>query len=263
MGSLLCSFAVAFALGAQVAPKQSEQIKTFAAPYADGSTTLEGFAAYDGSKSGKRPVVLIVHDWDGLGSYERSRAEQLAKLGYLAFAVDVYGKGVRPKDVAGASAESGKWYQDNKGLRRRLRLGLEAALKHPMANSSKVAAIGYCFGGMSVLELARSGAPVKGVVSFHGSLGTADPSQAKNIKGKVLVLHGAADPMVGEDQVKAFEKEMRDARVSYKLVKYPGAVHAFTVPDASKWGLPAAKYDAKADRSSWDEMRRFFAGIFR
>lgn len=231
--------------------------------YRDGNTVLQGYVAHDSSKSGKRPVVLVVHDWDGLGEYERMRADKLAGLGYLAFAVDVYGKGIRPKTVQEAGAESTKWSQDTAGLRRRERVALDFMRQHKLADSGRVAAIGYCFGGKAVLELARSGADVRGVVSFHGTLATPNAADAKHIKGKVLVLHGAADPFVPSEQLKVFDQEMRSARVSYKIVKYPGAVHAFTVSDASKWGLAGAKYDAAADRKSWEEMRRFLKDVLR
>jgi dienelactone hydrolase len=231
--------------------------------YRDGQTALSGWAAYDAATSARRPVVLIFHDWDGIDKHEKDVASKLAELGYLGFAVDVFGKGVRPKTADAAGAEVGRWYRDPKAFRRRILAGMEAAIKHKLADATRVAAIGYCFGGKAALELARSGAPIRGAVSFHGSLTSSQPGDAKNIRCKLLVLHGADDPAVPPEEVRAFEREMRAAGVKYKLVRYPGAVHAFTIRDASKWGLAAAKYNAEADRRSWEEMKRFLADTLK
>ncbi len=172
------------------------EIKTKAVEYKDGDTTLEGWMAFDDSIQGKRPGVLIVHQWKGLTDYEKKRAEMLAKLGYNVFAVDIYGKGVRPKSPQEAGPLAGKYKSDRPLLRRRVNAGLAVLQKDERTDTKHIAAIGYCFGGTTVLELARSGADVAGVVSFHGGLSTPTPEDAKNIKGKVLALHGADDPNV-------------------------------------------------------------------
>jgi dienelactone hydrolase len=255
--ALLC------AIGAVSFSQSKPNVKGADVEYRDGSAVLQGYVAYDAARKGKRPVVLIAHDWDGLGSYEKMRANMIAKLGYLAFAVDVFGKGIRPTTTEAASAEAGKWYKDMAGLRRRMRVALDSVKKNPLADPKRIAIIGYCFGGTSALELARSGADLRGVVTFHGSLTTSNPADAKNIKAKILVLHGVADPFVTPSDVIAFEKEMRAGHVKYRIVRYPGAVHAFTIPDASKWGIAGAKYNASADKKSWEEMRQFLREVFR
>src|SRR4029079_5802139 len=188
-------------------------IKSEAIEYSDGETTLQGHVAFDPNIAGKRPGILVIHDWMGVAPYSIGRAEQLAKLGYIAFVADIYGKGVRPKDPAEASALAGKYKSDRALLRRRANAGLQKLAQHPQVDSSKIAAIGYCFGGTSVLELARSGADLRGVVSFHGGLATPSPGDAKNIRCKVLALHGADDPAVPRKEVEGFEDEMRSAGV--------------------------------------------------
>jgi dienelactone hydrolase len=230
--------------------------------YADGPTVLEGYLAYDDSLKPPRPGVLIVHEWTGLGSYVKGRAEQLAKLGYIAFAVDIYGKGIRPQNTEEAAAQAGIYRQDRSLMRRRITAGLDWLRQNSLVDPNRIAAIGYCFGGGVVMELARSGASVAGVVSFHGNLDTPHPEDARNIKAKVLVLHGADDPYVGPEQVTAFEKEMREAGVDWQMVVYGGAVHSFTNPASGNDPAKGAAYNAVADRRSWDEMKRFFKEIF-
>lgn len=221
----------------------------------------EGWHAYDDSLDGERPTVLIVHQWTGLTDYEKMRAEMLAKLGYNVFAVDIYGKGIRPQPPE-AGKMAGKYKGDRGLYRKRLTDGLQKAKKLAQTDQSKIAAIGYCFGGTGVLELARSGAKVEGFVSFHGGLNTPTPSDAKNIEGEVLALHGADDPHVPVDEVAAFEKEMKDATVEYELVKYPGAVHAFTQKFAGDDPSKGAAYNEEADKKSWEAMKAFFEEIF-
>jgi dienelactone hydrolase len=238
------------------------EIVTKAVEYKEGDTTLEGYLAYDSSASGRRPGVLIVHQWKGLGAYEKMRAEMLAKMGYVAFAADIYGKGVRPQSMQEAGAQAGKYKNDRELLRKRVIAGLETLKKQSGVDASKIAAIGYCFGGTTVLELARAGADVKGVVSFHGGLGSPKPEDAKNIKCKVLALHGADDPNVPPAEVASFEKEMRDAKVDWELVKYGNAVHSFTDKSAGNDNSKGAAYNDKADLRSWQAMKDFFAEIF-
>ncbi|MFM2064551.1 MAG: hypothetical protein RLZZ507_4222 [Cyanobacteriota bacterium] len=230
--------------------------------YKQGDTVLQGYLAYDDAIKGKRPGVLVVHEWNGLQSYAKKRTEQLAKLGYVAFAADIYGKGVRPQNAEESGAQAKIYRDDRKLLRDRANAGLKVLQQYQLTDPKRIAAIGYCFGGGTVLELARSGANIAGVVSFHGNLDTPKPEDAKNIKAKVLVLHGADDPFVPQQQVQDFENEMRQANVDWQLISYGGAVHAFTNP-VYKGEIKGALYDKKADMRSWQAMRQFFAEIFR
>ncbi|ALJ01445.1 dienelactone hydrolase [Rufibacter tibetensis] len=242
---------------------QAQQIKTQVVEYKEGTTTLEGYLAYDASKKGKLPAVLVVHEWNGISDYTRKRCEQLAKMGYVAFAADIYGKGVRPKTPQESAAEAGKYKNNVPLLRQRVNAALAQVKKQPNVDASRVAAIGYCFGGTTVLELARSGADVAGVVSFHGGLATPSPADAKNIKAKVLVAHGAIDPFVPKAEVDAFFKEMNDANVDYQFIAYSNAVHSFTNPEAGSDIKKGAAYNAAADRRSWEAMKQFFGEIFK
>ncbi len=237
------------------------ELKTQVVEYKDGGTTLEGYLAYDDSVQGKRPGILVVHEWNGLGRYAKSRADQLAKLGYVAFAADIYGKGVRPESFEACKAESGKYYADRVMLRRRANAGLAVLRKNDLVDTEKIAAIGYCFGGATVLELGRSGADIAGIVSFHGGLDNPKPADAKNIKAKVLVCQGGADNFT-LSSVPGFKKEMDDAKVDYQFISYKGAVHGFTNPD-NKGTVPGLKYNAKADKASWKAMKEFLKNIFK
>jgi dienelactone hydrolase len=239
------------------------QVHTETIEYKDGDTVLEGFSAYDTAIQGQRPAVLIVHQWKGLTDYEKKRAEMLAKLGYNVFALDIYGKGIRPQDAKEAGALAGKYKGDRNLLRQRANAGLAVLTRHKLTDTKRVAAIGYCFGGTTVIELARSGADISGVVSFHGALDSPKPEDGKNIKCKVLALHGADDPYVPAKDVAAFEDEMRQAKVDWQLVKFGGAVHSFTDWGAGSDNSKGAAYNEKADKRSWDDMQRFFAEIFR
>jgi dienelactone hydrolase len=239
------------------------QVQTKVIEYKQGDTALEGFLAYDASIQTKRPGVLIVHQWKGLSDYETKRAEMLAKLGYVAFALDIYGKGIRPKENQEAAAEAGKYKKDRQLLRARAQAGLAILQKNELTDPTHIAAIGYCFGGTTVIELARSGADIAGVVSFHGALDSPRPEDGKNIKCKVLALHGADDPFVPAKDVAAFEDEMRQAKVDWQLVKYGGAVHSFTDWNAGTLNLEGAAYNEKADRRSWADMQQFFSEILK
>ena len=230
--------------------------------YKEGTTVLEGYLAYDDAGAAKKPGIVVVHDWMGVSAETKRRADLLAGLGYVAFAADIYGKGVRPKDMKEAGAEAGKWKGDRAALRKRARTALDLLAANKHVDASKLAAIGYCFGGTTAIELARSGAPLVGTVSFHGGLDSPTPADGKNIKGKVLALHGGDDPFVPADQVAAFEKEMRDANVDWQLVAYGGAVHAFTIPMAGNDNSKGAAYNERADRRSWEAMKQFFTEIF-
>lgn len=247
---------LAFSLMTQAA------VKTEVVTYQEGNTTLEGFVAYDDAGTGPRPGIVVVHQWMGLGDYEKKRAQMLAELGYVAFCADIYGKGVRATNPGDAGKLAGQYKGDRALLRKRVDAALTKLRTLPQVNGKKVAAIGYCFGGTTVLELARSGADVAGVVSFHGGLSTPTPEDAKNIKARVLALHGADDPFVPASEVDGFEKEMRDAAVDWQLVSYGGAVHSFTDWNATG-AMKGAQYNAAADKRSWEHMKSFFGEIFR
>ncbi len=237
-------------------------IHTELVDYKQGDTTLEGYLAYDDSISGKRPGVLIVHQWMGLTDYEKMRANMLAQMGYVAFCADIYGKGIRPTTTQEAGAQAGKFKGDRQLLRERVNAALDELKSNDLVDKNHVAAIGYCFGGTTVIELARSGADLNGIVSFHGGLDSPTPADGKNIKCKLLILAGANDPFQKPDDLAAFEKEMRDSGVDWQITFYGGAVHAFTQPDVDKLNLPGAKYNEKADKRSWQAMKDFFAEIF-
>jgi len=249
-------------LAAGCALSAEAKLVTKTIEYQQGDTMLEGYLAYDDSFSGKRPGVLVVHQWLGLTDYEKHRATMLAQLGYVAFCADIYGKDSRPKNVQEAGALAGKYKSDRKLLRERVNAGLDQLKKNDLVDSKNIAAIGYCFGGTTVIELARSGADLNGVVSFHGGLDSPTPADGKNIKCKVLALAGADDPFQKPGDLTAFESEMRDNKVDWQIVFYGGAVHAFTQPDPG-FVNAGAKYNEKADKRSWEAMKSFFAEIFK
>jgi len=216
--------------------------------YTDGDTILEGYLGFDDGVSGKLPGVLVIHDWWGVGSYVKKRVEQLAALGYVALAADIYGKGVRPVTMDEAAEIANRYKANRSLLRSRAYAGFKALKDNSSVNMKRMAAIGYCFGGTAVLELARSGADVAGFVSFHGGLQTPTPDDAKNIRGKVLVLHGADDPIVPQAEVLGFQEEMREARVDWQMVVYGGAVHSFTNPDAGHDPSTGGAYNERAGK---------------
>jgi dienelactone hydrolase len=254
----LSTVAVALALSSTA----GAAIKTDVVAYAQGDVTLEGTMVWDDAAKGPRPGVLVVHQWMGPTDYERMRARRLAELGYVAFVADVYGKGVRPANAKEAGAIAGSFKADRTKLRSRVAAGLEALKSSGKADPTRLAAIGYCFGGTAVLELARSGADVAGVVSFHGGLDSPRPADGRNIRAKVLVLHGADDPFVPMADIAAFQRELRDARVDWQMVFYGGAVHSFTHADAGTDVSSGAAYDETADRRSWQAMMAFFGELF-
>ncbi len=239
------------------------KVKTMPVEYKEGTTVLEGYLAYDDAAKGKLPGVLVVHAWMGIDGNAKQRAEQLAGMGYVAFVADIYGKGVRPKDRDEASKQAGTYKKDRALMRKRVNAGLAALLARKEVDASKTAAIGYCFGGTTVLELARSGAKVGGVVSFHGGLDSPAPADGKNIKSRVLVLHGASDKGISDADKLAFEKELTDAKVDWQLVEYGGAVHCFTHKDAGNDPSKGCAYDAHADTRSWAAMKAFFDELFK
>ena len=229
--------------------------------YSAGSTTLRGFLAKPAATDVQRPGVLVVHEWWGLNDYIRGRARQLAELGYAALAVDMYGDGKTADDPGTAGKLMNEVLADVPGLEARLKAGYERLTAEPGVDGSRIAAIGYCFGGAVVLHAARVGAPLQAVVSFHGSLGSFHKPAPGSVKAKVLVAHGAADGFVPDADVAAFEQEMKDAKADYRIAKYPGALHGFTNPAADAKGkqfsIPLA-YQKAADEQSWKDMQDLF-----
>jgi len=224
--------------------------------YKSGDVVCEGWQAYDDALTGKRPGVLVVHQWTGISDHEKEAARKLAALGYNVLVADIYGKGIRPQPPA-AGKEAGKYKADRPLLRARVNAALGVLSLDSHTDATKLAATGYCFGGTTVIELARSGAKVRGVVSFHGGLDSPTPADGKNIQAKVLALHGADDPFVAAKDIAAFEAEMKASGVDYKLIKYPGAVHSFTHKAAGNDNSKGAAYNADADKASWAEMELF------
>ncbi len=231
--------------------------------YRHGEAALEGYLAYNRNQAGKRPGVVVVHEWRGHNPYVRRRAEELAKLGYVAFAIDMYGKGVYAKDHAEAGKMSGVFRDDRALMRGRAKAGLDLLLKHELCDPKRVAAMGYCFGGTTALELARAGADLAGAASFHGNLSTPTPADAKNIKGKVIIFHGADDPFIPKAQVEAFHEEMKGAGVDWQLVAFGGAVHSFTVKEAGNDPRQGMAYHEAADRRSWEMLKHFLAEVLK
>lgn len=238
-------------------------IVTSPVEYKHGETVLEGYLAYDDSIEAKRPGILVVHEWRGLNDYSKSRAEQLAGLGYVALAVDMYGKGIRAKDHEEAAKLSGIYRNDRNLMRERAKAGYEFLKNTKGVDPERIAAIGYCFGGTTVLEMARAGFDVKGVASFHGGLGTPLPAKSGEIKAKVIVFHGAEDTFVSPEELSGFQDEMRQAGADWQLMAFGGAVHSFTVPQAGSDKSTGVAYDEKADKRSWAVLLDFLNEIFQ
>jgi dienelactone hydrolase len=231
---------------------------------ADG-ITMKGYLAYDNAKQGKRPGVLVVHEWWGHNEYARKRARMLAAMGYTALAVDMYGDGKLAAHPEDAGKFAGAVFANLPGARARFEKAMEVLAQHETVAGDDLAAIGYCFGGGIVLHMARIGVDLDGVASFHGSLATQTPAQPGQVKAAVLVAHGAEDPMIPAEQVEGFKKEMDAAQVDYTFKAYEGATHSFTVPEADenakKYNLPVA-YSPEADQQSWAELTAFLQRVF-
>ncbi|RJQ70188.1 MAG: dienelactone hydrolase family protein [Desulfobacteraceae bacterium] len=243
------------------APVQA-QLKTQTINYEQDGTSMTGYLAYDDAVSGKRPAVLVVHEWWGLNDYIRRRAEQLAGLGYVAFAVDMYGQGKQTRHPQQAGEWSKEITQNKELWRKRASAGLEVLKKQSQTDPERVAAIGYCFGGGTVQQLAYSGADIKGIASFHGSLQEPPADAARQAKAKFLILHGAADSFAKPEQVQSYQASMAQSGLDYQVIVYGGAKHGFTNPQAGEHGIPALAYDGDADRRSWAHMRLFFDELF-
>ena len=238
------------------------EVVTKAVEYRHGDRVLEGSLAYDDAVSGKRPGVLVAHEAGGNVTLARQRASQLARLGYAAFAIDLYGKGVQPKDRNDAAAKAGLTGKDRKVLRERVAAGLKALEQQKVVDPDKLAAIGYGVGGTAVLELARSGAELEGVVCVHGDLSTPTPEDGKKIGASVLILVGSDDPYIPLKQLAAFEDEMRAGGVDWQVIRYGGAVHDFTNPHAGRDLKRGSAYDAESDRRAAEAIRVFLAEQF-
>lgn len=237
---------------AAAGPAPSVRLEEKEVDYAHDGVALRGFLAWDAAADGKRPGILITHEWRGHNDYVRGRARSLAKLGYTVFALDMYGKGVYAADHKEAAERAGVFKKDRALMRGRAKAGYDILAKH--CDPSKIVAMGYCFGGTTSLELARSGAALSGVASFHGDL--SGPAPAAKMP-KVIVFHGAEDPYYKDDHVTAFVNEMRGAKADYQVVLLGGAVHSFTVPDAGNDPSKGSAYDAKADKRSWEMLLDF------
>ena len=232
------------------------KVKTEKVIYESEGVKLEGVLAYNDSVKKTAPGVLVFHEWLGNGPYTEMRAKELAELGYVAFAADVYGQGVFAKDMKEASELAGKYKGDRKLMRKRAQAAFKALLASKKVNKNKIAAIGYCFGGTVALELARDGAPLASVVSFHGGLST--PMKAESLAPKILILHGADDPYVPGTEVAEFQEEMRQAKADWQFISYGNTVHSFTNPDAGSDNSKGAAYNKISAERAWNQMKAFF-----
>jgi dienelactone hydrolase len=240
----------------------SAAVQTREVKYSAGNTPLTGYLAWDDSAKGKRPGVLVVHEWWGLNDYARGRARQLAEAGYVAFALDMYGNGkntTHPEDAKAFATEASK---DPAAMAARFDAGLQQLKQDPHLDPNHIAAIGYCFGGGVVLGMARSGANLDAVVSFHGAMPPSKPIEKGSVKAKILILAGGADPMVPPSEVTRFENELKAAGADVRVITYPGAKHSFTNPAADKAGMEGLQYNAEADKQSWAEMLKLFEQIW-
>ncbi|HZZ93309.1 MAG TPA: dienelactone hydrolase family protein [Usitatibacter sp.] len=234
------------------------KIVTKTIDYQQGGEKLRGYLAYDDAKKSARPGVLVVHEWWGLNDYVKHRAEELAKMGYVAFAADMYGSAKVTRDPKQAEAWMTAAVQAPGLLAARSKAGLDILRQQPQTDKSHVAAIGFCFGGGAVLQLAYSGEPLDGVVVFHGTLAPPDATQAKQIRTSIVILHGAEDGFTTPETIDAVKKSLDGAKVDWYMVTYANAVHAFSNPEADSYHIPGMGYNAKAATRSWEEMQRFF-----
>jgi dienelactone hydrolase len=234
--------------------------------YTARGVVMKGFLVFDEKLKEKRPGVLVVHEWWGLNEYARKRARMLAEMGYVALAVDMYGEGKQAAHPADATKFSSELMKNFDLAKDRFVAAMDFLKKQPAVDPRRIAAIGYCFGGGVVLNMARQGVDLRGVASFHGSLTAVQPARRGSLKAKILVLAGADDRLVPPEQVKAFEEEMKSAGADYRLISYPGAQHSFTNPEADRLGkefnLPL-QYNPEADKKSWNELTKFLKEIFK
>jgi dienelactone hydrolase len=242
------------------------EIKGHEVRYEGGGVTMKGYVAYDDAVAGKRPGVIVVHEWWGHNEYARKRARQLAEMGYVGFAIDMYGDGKTADHPNDAGKFAGETMKNFPAAKEKFLAALKLLREQPQTDPAKVAAIGYCFGGGVVLNMARAGTDLAGVASFHGSLGAATEAKAGGIKAKILVCHGADDKFVSPEQIAAFKKEMKDAGADLTWKEYAGAKHGFTNPDADelgkKFGLDIA-FQKAADLASWSDLTTFLDRLFK
>ncbi len=230
--------------------------------YTYDGTAMKGYLAWDDAVQGPRPGILVVHEWWGLNDYARKRADMLAKMGYVAFAADMYGEGKTTEHPKEASAMAGMVRKNLKTWEGRALTALKVLQDDSKVDSKKLASIGYCFGGSTSLQLALAGAPIKAAVSFHGALPAVTETDAKKIQAKVLVCHGADDAFIPQKAIDGFKSALDAAKTDYIFESYPGAVHSFTVEDAGKHGNKGMAYHAEADRKSWESMKKVFKEAF-
>ena len=239
------------------------RVQSTSIPYSHGDVALEGVLAWDDAIQGKRPGILVVHEWWGMNEYARARAEQLAALGYVALAVDMYGKG----KVTTHADEARQWMQQTtvnvEMWQARARQGLRLLQADSRVDQTRLAAIGYCFGGATVMQMVYGGAPVKGVVSFHGSLPLPPASLAIKHSAKILIVHGEADPFLTPDHIAKFKVALDGAGLDWHMVIFGGAQHGFTNPSANQYGMKGVQYQEQADRRSWGHMKLFFDELFQ
>jgi dienelactone hydrolase len=246
-----------------VAVSATAEIVTRSIEYEHDGVTLEGYLAYDDSIEGRRPGVLVVHEWWGLNDFAKEQARWLAEMGYVAFSLDMYGKGVLTDDPARARELAAPFYGSDPSLvRSRARAGLEVLRRQDSVDRDRIAAIGFCFGGAVVLQLAYSGAEISGVVGFHGSLPVPERDEQVNIRAKVLVLHGAEDPHVPEQSIARFMNTMDRLEVDWQMIYYGHAVHSFTNRGADDLNMRGVAFDENANRRSRQHMRTFFDELF-
>lgn len=239
------------------------EVKTREVEYQQGETTLQGYLAWDDAAKGKRPGILVVHEWWGHNQHARRQAERLAKAGYVGFALDMYGKGkltTHPEDAQAFMTEATK---DPAVVAARFEAACQQLAADSHVDPERIAAIGYCFGGSVVLNMARSGADLDAVASFHGALATEHPAEKGKVRARVLVMTGDADPFVPAEQVTALENEMKAAGASYEVIRYPGVKHSFTNPDAGSYGMEQLAFNADADKKSWAAMLKTFKKAFK
>lgn len=233
--------------------------------YSDGATTLKGYLAYDDASKTPRPGVLVVHEWWGHNDYARKRAKMLAEMGYVALALDMYGDGKQAAHPDEAGKFSGEIAQNSALGKTRFLAALETLKKQPQTDAKRIAAIGYCFGGGVVLQMAREGVDLAGVASFHGSLGTTRPAEAGKVKAQIAVYYGESDPFSPKEEVEKFKAEMSQAQVNVRYKAYPNVLHSFTNPDADSYGekfkMPL-RYNAEADKDSWADLKSFLGSVF-
>lgn len=275
---LLCSMSLVFAACSNTENKSETatneevivpkpiKVETQEISYEVDGKTFKGFYAFDANKEGRRPGVIVVHEWWGHNDHARRSAIKLAELGYAAFALDMYGEGKTAEHPEDAMKFSGEVFQNFEAAKERFNAAVATMNEQPQVDANKTAAIGYCFGGGIVLNMVRQGFDLDAVASFHGSLDPVMAAEPEKVKAKILVMNGEADPFVKPEAIDAFKQEMSNAGVTMEFVNYPGAVHGFTNPEATelgqKFNLPLA-YNQEADTNSWNKMASFFASVFK